>query len=111
MNNALKYVKILEGAGISREQAEAHIQIMNEITEGDLATKQDIESLGTKLSTEIKSLGISTSAEINRLDAKIDSSVERLEHKMLQMEYRMTIKLGTIVTLVVAAATTVSKLI
>lgn len=89
MNNALKYVRILEGAGISREQAEAHVQIISEITEGDLATKQDIKNLETKLET----------------------SVERLEHKMLQSEYRTTIKLGSIVTIVIAAATAVIKLL
>lgn len=35
MNNALKYVKIPEGAGISREQAEAHVQIISKILEND----------------------------------------------------------------------------
>jgi hypothetical protein len=89
MNNTLKYVKILESAGIAREQAEAHVQIITDITEGDLATKQDMKNLETKL----------------------DTSIERLEHKMLQLEYRLTIKLGTIVTVVIAAATTVIKLL
>jgi len=89
MNNALKYVRILEKAGITREQAEAHVQIITEITEGELATKQDMKNLDTKL----------------------DTSVERLEHKMLQLEYRLIIKLGTIVTVVIAAATTVIKLL
>lgn len=87
MNNALKYVKILEATGITREQAEAHVQIISEITEGELATKQDIKNLETKL----------------------DTSIERLEHKILQSEYRQTIKLGSIVTIVIAAATTVIK--
>ena len=85
MNNTLKYVKILENTGVTREQAEAHVQLITEITEGDLATKQDMKNLETKF----------------------DSSIERLEHKMLQLEYRLTIKLGTIVTVVIAAATAV----
>lgn len=100
MNNTLKYVKTLESTGISREQAEAHVQLITEIVEGDLATKQDIKNL------EIK---IDTSAE--RLENKIDTFVQRLEHKILQSEYRMTIKLGTIVTVVIAAATAVIKLL
>lgn len=89
MNNAIKYVKILEGTGISREQAEAHVQLISEITDNNLATKQDVKNLETKM----------------------DTSIERLEHKMLQMEYRMTIKLGTIVTVVIAAATAINKLL
>lgn len=87
MNNTLKYVKILEGTGITREQAEAHVQMISEIVEGDLATKQDIKNL----------------------EAKIDSLGERIEHKMLQLEYRSTIKLGSIVTIAIAAATAVMK--
>ena len=89
MNNTLKYVKVLEGTGITREQAEAHVQLITEIMEGDLATRQDMKNLETKL----------------------DTSIERLEHKMLQLEYRLTIKLGTIVTVVIAAATTVIKIL
>ena len=89
MNNALKYVKILESAGITREQAEAHVQIISEILEDDLVTKQDL------LNSE----------------NVLKNSMERLEHKMLQMEYRMTIKLGSIVTVGIAAMTAVIKLL
>ena len=88
MNNALKYVKILEGTGITREQAEAHVQIISDILEGDLVTKQDL------LNSE----------------NMLKGSVERLEHKILQMEYRMTIKLGSIVTVGIAVMTAVTKL-
>ena len=69
--------------------AEDHVQLITEITEGDLATKQDVKNLETKLET----------------------SVERLEHKLLQLEYRLIIKLGTIVTVVIAAATAVIKMV
>lgn len=84
MNNALKYVKMLEGTGITREQAEIQIQIISEILEGDLATKQDIKDLNAKF--------------------------ESIEHKILQSEYRMTIKLGSIVTLAIAAMTAIIKI-
>lgn len=81
MFNTLKYSKILEAVGISREQAEAHIQIIAEIVEGELATKQDIE---------------------------------RLESKLVQLEYRLIIKLGavvgTIVTLAIAITAALAKM-
>ena len=38
MFNTLQYAKKLEAVGVSREQAEAHIQIIADIIEGDLAT-------------------------------------------------------------------------
>ena len=49
MFNTLKYAKKLEGVGITREQAEAHVQIISEIVEGDLATKQDMKDLKDEL--------------------------------------------------------------
>lgn len=53
MFNTLMYAKKLEEAGVSRPQAEAHVQIMAEIVEGNLATKQDMQELrsGTKQDT------------------------------------------------------------
>jgi len=90
MNNALKYVKILEGSGITREQAEAHVQMISEILEDDLATKQDIHNL---------------KQDIKNLDIRFES----IEHKILQSEYRMTIKLGSIVTVSMAALAAVIK--
>ncbi|MCC6278157.1 MAG: DUF1640 domain-containing protein, partial [Oligoflexia bacterium] len=45
MINTLKYAKKLEEAGFSRQQAEANIQIIADIVEGDVATKQDIKEI------------------------------------------------------------------
>jgi hypothetical protein len=92
------YVKLLESTGLQREQAEAHVQVMTEMMEDDLTSKQDLKNLETRFDTSIKSL-----------ETKLDTAVERLEHKMLQMEYRLIIKLGTIVTAAIAVATTVIK--
>ncbi len=49
MFDTLKYSRILEAVGLSREQAEAHIKIIAEIVEDDLATKQDIKDLKLEL--------------------------------------------------------------
>lgn len=82
MFDTLKYSRSLEAVGISREQAEAHVRMISEIVEGDLATKQDIE---------------------------------RLENNLVQLEYRLIIKLGAvvgaIVTLAIAATAAITKLL
>jgi hypothetical protein len=80
MSDTLKYVKILEGAGVTREQAEAHVQLITEITEGDLATKQDLKIF-----------------EIN------------LESKIQQLEYRIIIKLGTLLIIGFTTMATLMK--
>ena len=76
MFNTLLYAKKLEAVGVSRVQAETHVQIIAEIVEADLATKQDIE---------------------------------KLKNELVQLEYRLVIKLGTIVTISIAAMATIVK--
>lgn len=86
MFNTLAYAKKLEDVGFSREQAEAHIQIIAEIIEGDVATKQDLKILETNLDTKIQ-----------------------------QLEYRLIIRLSTIVgamiTLAIAVTAAVAKIL
>jgi hypothetical protein len=76
MYNSLKYAKILENAGFSREQAEVQVQMITEIIEANLATKQDIKDL---------------------------------ENKITLSEHRLTIKLGTIVSIAIGIAAAVAK--
>jgi hypothetical protein len=64
--------------------------MISEILEDDLATKQDVQNL---------------KQDIKNLDIRFES----IEHKILQSEYRMTIKLGSIVTLSIAALAAVIK--
>ncbi len=56
MFNTLRYAKKLENVGLSREQAEAHIQIIAEIIEGDVATKQDLKELEYRLIIKISAV-------------------------------------------------------
>lgn len=78
MFKALKYTRKLEEVGFTREQAETHVDIMTEIIETTLATKQDIK------------------------DLRVDMS---------QLEYRLTIKLGTIVSVAIGIAVALSNLL
>jgi len=43
--NSLKYAKILEEAGLPRNQAETHIQILGDVMSGEIATKEDIRKI------------------------------------------------------------------
>ena len=84
MFNTLRYAKKLEEAGVSRQQAEAHVQIIAEIIEGDVATKQDI--------TEVK------------------HDIKEVKDEMVKLEYRLIIKLGALVTAIIATAVTILKI-
>jgi hypothetical protein len=50
MFNTLKYAKMLEEVGFSREQSETSIKILVEIMEDKLSTKQDLKELQSSLS-------------------------------------------------------------
>ena len=103
MYNSLKYAKILEEVGFTREQAEAQMQIMTETIETNLATKQDMKDLSLVLSQDLKDL----KAELQSVKTNLETN---LENKITQSEQRQTIKLGSIVTLAIGVAVTLAKL-
>ncbi len=80
--NSLKYAKILEDAGLPRNQAETHIQILSDVIGEDMATKDDIKRLEDKISYELQSL-----------------------------EHRMTLKLGGLMAAFLATGLTAAKLL
>jgi hypothetical protein len=79
MFDTLKFVEKLRNAGISEDQAKAFSDAFQDVTsEGDLATKRDIERLeaGTKLSFE------RTEAKIDRLDVRLTGDINLLKWMM-----------------------------
>ncbi len=85
MFNTLRYAKILEEVGFSREQAETSVKILVEIMEEKLASKQDLEGLETRLMTELR-------------------------HSLAQLESKMTIRMGTMLAASIAILTAIQKL-
>ncbi len=69
------------------------------------------DRLEQKFESRIELLSQDTESAIDQLENKFDSTIQNLENKMQQIEYRMTIKLGTIVTIGLAAMTAVVKLL
>ena len=75
MFNTLAYAKRLEDAGVPRSQAEIQVQVLAEIVETDLATKNDIKrdlreleyrliiKLSAIMGTMITVLGVVTTVE------------------------------------------------
>ena len=53
MFNTMVYAKKLEAVGLPRAQAEAHVEIIANIIEDDLVTKQDIRELEFRLVTKL----------------------------------------------------------
>lgn len=118
MFNTLKYTKQLEEVGFTRQQAETHMEIMMEITDSNLATKQDakdlrqeMKDLRGELKQEMQDLRSELKQEIKDLAVHGAMVKAELENKIMQSEYRLTIKLGTIVSVAIGVAVALVKLI
>ncbi len=81
MFHTLKYVTMLEEVGFSRQQAETSVKILVDLMEDKLATKQDIRDLRTEL-----------------------------QHSLIQLESKLTIKIGTMLAASIAILTAIQKL-
>jgi len=103
MFNAFKFTKQLEEAGFSREQAEAQLQVIAEVVEGDLVTKQDLKNsengLWTKIDARFEQVNARVDARFNHVDERlhqVDLRLNNFENKLQRLEYRLTIKIGTL---------------
>jgi hypothetical protein len=91
--NTLKYAKILEEVGFSREQAETSVKILVEIMEDKLASKQDLQTLELELQNSMF-----------QLDSKLES-------RLIQMEHKLTIRMGTMLAASIAVLTAIQKFV
>ncbi len=89
MFNTLRYAKMLEEVGFSREQAETSIKILVEIMEDKLASKQDLQELKVEL----------------------QHSMLQLESKLALVESKLTIKMGTMLAASIAILTALQKFV
>jgi hypothetical protein len=100
MFNALRYTEELEKAGFSRDQAEVSMKVLIDVMNENFATKSDMKELELKLDSSVV-----------RLESKIDSTVQKFESAIREMEYKITIKLGAMLTLAIGVTATIVKLI
>lgn len=110
MINALKYTRTLESVGFSREQAETHVQMMTELVEGSLVTKQDLQTTKQDLQNEMSLFRNDVQNEFAKVRQEMTLLREYLENKIIQSEYRMTIKMGAMLTVAVGVLATLIKL-
>jgi len=80
--DTLRYVKKLKAAGVPEKQAEVQAEAMAELVEERLATKQDLKEL-----------------EVN------------LRHEMRELEFRLTVRLGTMMAAGIAVVAALVKLL
>lgn len=116
--DTLKFAKRLKEAGFTEQQAEALADAEAEFIEQNLATKRDIadikrdiKELEVTLRNEIKQLEVTLRGEIKQLDVKIEQIRSDLVRDLKDLDYRMTIKLGTLRVVAVGAMATLVKVL
>ena len=105
--DTLKFAKRLKEAGFTEQQAEALADAEAEFIEQNLATKRDIADV----KRDIKELEVTLRNEIKRLDVKMEQIRSDLARDLKDLEYRMTIKLGTLMVVAVGAMATLVKVL
>lgn len=99
MFNTLRYARMLEEVGFSREQAETSVKILVEIMEDKLASKQDLQDLRTELQ-QVRS----------DLQHSLTENASDTRHSIAQLESKLTIRMGTMLAGSIAILTAIQKL-
>ena len=94
--DTLKFAKRLKEAGFTEQQAEALAHAGAELIEQNLATKGDIADL---------------KRDIKELEVKIEQIRSNLARDLKDLEYRMTIKLGTMMVVAVGAMAALTRVL
>ncbi len=129
MFNTLKYAKMMEDVGFSREQSETSVRILVEVMDEKLATKIDLKNLEvvlksdiqelryemhettTELRAEMKELGTELRAEIKDLDVRMGHQFQNVDSKIEQLKSDLTIRMGTMLAASIAILTAIQKIV
>lgn len=99
MNESLMYLKKLEAVGVSRAQAEVTVEIMTDIIDKNLATKQDL--LGAR---------VDTAKEFALLRSDMSFGFAQAQSNLERMQDKVTIRLGLMLVAAVGVLAAVIKL-
>jgi hypothetical protein len=96
MFNALKYIKVLEGVGFPREQAEAQVQLVFDTFQENIATKSDLGDLRSELKGEFSGLR-SEFSELKSEFSELKSEFAELKSVVAEMKTDLIFKLGGLI--------------
>lgn len=114
MINTLKYAKLLEDVGFSRDQAETSIQILAETMEDKLATKQDLQEFKLVMGHEFHAFRTEMRSDFEAFRTEMRTEfVEfktEVRHELVLFESRFTVRMGGMLAASIAILTAIQKL-
>ena len=125
MFNTLKYAKILQEVGFSREQAETSIKLLEEVMEEKLASKQDLKDFGALMHSDFRQYKTEMRSEFEQFKTEMRGEFEQfktemrsefaqfkseMHHLILQSENRLTIRMGGMIAAAVAIISALQRI-
>jgi|FLYM01.1.fsa_nt_gi flagellar capping protein FliD len=96
MRHTLKYSKQLESAGLSRELAETHLQILEEIVEDEMATKADLRSSKNEVLMELGAFRSEMQVSMQEFKAEVNQSISQIRQELNDFKSEMRTELDQI---------------
>ena len=87
--DTLAYVKALEGAGVDRMTAEAHLKAMTDAVIPELVTKSDLRALEQRMDARFDNVDARFATQENKFDAKIDKLEAKLTGRIDLLEAKI----------------------
>jgi DNA anti-recombination protein RmuC len=95
--DTLKYAKALRAAGVTEQEADAHVDALKELMQsqlGQLATKDDLKHLAEQLRNEINEMKQGLSGDNRETDQKLTTIIretdQRLTNSLHETEQKLT---------------------
>lgn len=107
MFNAFKYSKKLEEVGFTHEEAEASVNVLWDIMEENLATKQDI----LEVKQGIKDVRTELKQDIANLRNEVSIGLSEVYHTIDKLESKLVIKLGGMLIVAMGMILTLQKIL
>jgi len=108
MFNSLSIAKQLEAAGVPRAQAEAHVQILSDVVENEIATKRDLKELEAGTKRDLKELEAATKRDLKELEAATKRDLKELEQHLV---IKICGIVGAMITFSIALTAALNKLL
>ena len=120
--DTLAYAKKLKLAGVPEAQAEVHAEAMVELVEERLATKRDLKELEERLNNQMRameerlnskmqSMEERFNSKMQSMDERLNTRMQELEYKTQELEYKLTVRLGSTMVVAVGLVATLVKLL
>jgi len=107
-----EFVKTLSQSGMPEAQAEAISKAVREAHQSaDLATRTDMCEMETALRGDLEKAETALRGEIKDLRKDMDSRFVQIEGRFIQLEQRMTIKLGSMLVVAIGVFAAIVKLV